>query len=429
MTGYQEVLTDPSYRGQIVVMTQPHIGNYGTAPDARRVAAARGSRASSPASSPASPRASDGEEGLVAYLRRHGVPALEGIDTRALVRRLRERGALRGVLTSERSDVDRLGRRARRLPDHDRPRPGRRGDLRRAPTRSRAAGRGRQERCHLAVYDFGVKTNILRSLAGAGRAPDRAAGRARRPPSAWPWRSTAWCCRTARATPSRSTGIIEHGARARSPPSVPVFGICLGHQLLGLALGGAHLQAQVRPPRRQPAGARPAHRQGGDHQPEPRLRGRPGLAARRLPGDPAQPERRHGRGLRGRGPAGLLGAVPPRGRARARTTPRRSSTASSTSVCPATERSAPDDRRAARSPSSAGPLAWVIAWRFLRGAAQPPARRHGARGAPRHRPRGHRDGHRHGADDRLPRGPAEQAGPRQRRRRSPIPVGGDGGRA
>src|SRR5882757_3664049 len=91
MTGYQEVLTDPSYRGQIVVMTQPHIGNYGTAPElaesgrpwvegflARRFTAI--------------PSGQHREEGLVSYLRRSGVPALEGLDTRALVRRLRDRG-------------------------------------------------------------------------------------------------------------------------------------------------------------------------------------------------------------------------------------------------------------------------------------------------------------------------------------------------
>src|SRR5437870_12000966 len=107
MTGYQEVLTDPSYRGQIVVMTQPHIGNYGTAPElaesghpwvegflARRFTAI--------------PSGQHREEGLIAYLRRYRVPALDGLDTRALVRRLREKGALRGVLTTERSDVDRL---------------------------------------------------------------------------------------------------------------------------------------------------------------------------------------------------------------------------------------------------------------------------------------------------------------------------------
>ena len=103
MTGYQEVLTDPSYRGQIVVMTQPHIGNYGTAgeiaesghPWVEGFVARRFTR---------EPSGLQGE-GILPYLRRYRVPALSGIDTRALVRKLRERGALRGVLTTERSDA------------------------------------------------------------------------------------------------------------------------------------------------------------------------------------------------------------------------------------------------------------------------------------------------------------------------------------
>src|SRR5262245_61576199 len=107
MTGYQEVLTDPSYRGQIVVMTQPHIGNYGTTPEVAEsghpwvegfIARQFTVR----------PSGHEGGESLVSYLRRFAVPALQGLDTRALVRRLRERGALRGVLTTERSDVDSL---------------------------------------------------------------------------------------------------------------------------------------------------------------------------------------------------------------------------------------------------------------------------------------------------------------------------------
>src|SRR5215213_3797008 len=102
MTGYQEVLTDPSYRGQIVVMTQPHIGNYGTTAEVAEslhpwvegfIARQFTTRFSG----------STGDESLVSYLRRYAVPAVQGIETRAVVRRLRDRGALRGVLTTERS--------------------------------------------------------------------------------------------------------------------------------------------------------------------------------------------------------------------------------------------------------------------------------------------------------------------------------------
>src|SRR3954453_11981982 len=107
MTGYQEVLTDPSYRGQIVVMTQPHIGNYGTTPE---VAESERPWVEGFIARQFTVRFSGsvGDESLVSYLRRHGVPALQGLDTRAVVRRLRERGALRGVLTTERSDAEPL---------------------------------------------------------------------------------------------------------------------------------------------------------------------------------------------------------------------------------------------------------------------------------------------------------------------------------
>src|SRR5512144_1423574 len=165
MTGYQEVLTDPSYRGQIVVMTQPHIGNYGIddqvaesgRPWVEGFVARRFTR---------EPSNHTSDEDLHGYLARHGLPALDGIDTRAVVRRLRERGALKGVVTSERSDVAGLlaevadfpSMAGRALVDEVTP-----AAARTLP----AAGRARP-RWRLAVYDFGCKANILRSLTRAG---------------------------------------------------------------------------------------------------------------------------------------------------------------------------------------------------------------------------------------------------------------------
>jgi carbamoyl-phosphate synthase small subunit len=231
MTGYQEVLTDPSYRGQIVVMTQPHIGNYGTTPEVAEsghpwvegfIARQFTLR----------PSGHEGDESLVAYLRRFGVPALQGLDTRALVRRLRERGALRGVLTTERSDLDRL---AAELADF----PTMTGRALvdevtcAAPYEIPAAG---EERRHLAVYDFGVKANILRSLVRRGA---RLTVLPARTPASdvLAMAVDGVVLSNGPGDPEPLTGIIET-VRELLAAQVPVFGICLGHQLLGLALGG-----------------------------------------------------------------------------------------------------------------------------------------------------------------------------------------------
>jgi carbamoyl-phosphate synthase small subunit len=230
MTGYQEILTDPSYRGQIVVMTQPHIGNYGTRSDFEESVhpRAEGFIARRFTVRPSG----QGGESLVSYLRRYGVPAIEGLDTRAVVRRLREKGALRGVLTTERSDVGAL-----------------RAELADFPT---MAGRALvdevtcervyelapvgDERCHLAVYDFGIKANILRSLQERGARL-----------TVLPARTPAAEClalpvdgvvlSNGPGDPEPLTGIID-AVRELVEASRPVLGICLGHQLLGLAMGG-----------------------------------------------------------------------------------------------------------------------------------------------------------------------------------------------
>jgi carbamoyl-phosphate synthase small subunit len=233
MTGYQEILTDPSYRGQIVVMTQPHIGNYGTALDVAESARpwVEGFIAHQFTRRPSGPTS---EEDLVSYLRRHRVPALHGIDSRALVRRLRERGAMRGVLSSERSDV--AGLRAeladfptmagRALVD----------EVTGRQVRELGPAEGVAERCHLAVYDFGVKENILRSLVGRGARL-----------SVLPARTPAADClalgvdgvvlSNGPGDPEPLVEIVE-GVRELLAARAPVFGICLGHQLLGLAVGG-----------------------------------------------------------------------------------------------------------------------------------------------------------------------------------------------
>jgi carbamoyl-phosphate synthase small subunit len=231
MTGYQEVLTDPSYRGQIVVMTQPHIGNYGTTPEVAEslhpwvegfIARQFTTKFSG----------SSGDESLVSYLRRYRVPAVQGLDTRAVVRRLRDRGALRGVLTTERSDVDAL---AAELADFPLMAGRALVDEVTCATAYEIAAVG-EERRHLAVYDFGVKTNILRELAERGArltvVPARTSAR-----EVLDLGVDGVVLSNGPGDPEPLTGIIET-VREVIAAETPVFGICLGHQLLGLALGG-----------------------------------------------------------------------------------------------------------------------------------------------------------------------------------------------
>ena len=233
MTGYQEVLTDPSYRGQIVVMTQPHIGNYGIDPGvaeshrpwvegfvARRFTHEPSNHTSA--------------EGVPGYLSRHGIPALDGIDTRAVVRRLRERGALKGVVTTERSDVASL---VAELADF----PSMAGralveEVTPAAARRIEAATPGGARWRLAVYDFGCKENILRSLALEGAELEVV-------PASTPAAHVLGLdvdgvvLSNGPGDPEPLTGIIGN-VRELLAAGKPMFGICLGHQLLGLALGG-----------------------------------------------------------------------------------------------------------------------------------------------------------------------------------------------
>ena len=237
MTGYQEVLTDPSYRGQIVTMTAPQQGNYGMhAADAEsgriHVAGFAVREASRRASSPRA----DGTlgEGLDAA----GVVGIEGIDTRKLTLRIREAGAMRAGISTV--DLD-----AGSLVDRVRETPGMEGaDMARTVTTpdpfdaSEIVGpaettRGRVLR--IAVVDFGVKRNILRSLATAGIGA-----------TVLPAETPA-----GDVVAGGYDGVLLSngpGDPAATPYGVavardllgqiPLFGICLGHQLLGLALGG-----------------------------------------------------------------------------------------------------------------------------------------------------------------------------------------------
>src|SRR5580693_3889486 len=247
LTGYQEIATDPSYAGQIVVLTNPQIGNYGT------------NHADNEASRPFieglivrefSPISSNwrSEQVTDEYMERYKVPVLAEIDTRALVRHLRTHGVMRGVISTAETNPEKLVAKARSIRKMDGT------DLARvvstktafafddSDTRNQSGDgllsgteQGDKPLLHVVAYDFGIKLNILRMLTREG------------------------CRVTVVPAETRADDVLElkpdgiflsNGPGDPEPVDyavrairkflgrVPVFGICLGHQLTGLALGG-----------------------------------------------------------------------------------------------------------------------------------------------------------------------------------------------
>ena len=306
LSGYQEVITDPSYAGQIITFTYPHIGNYGVtaADDESRRPFCRGVIVRELARRRSNWR-SDGD--LDAFLRRHGVPGIAGIDTRRLTRHLREAGAMPGAFGTA-DEVDAQGGRGPAEPGTDgvdlvaevtTPTPYTVGD---GPLP------GRRLRLRHQGHDPAPPRR--------GSPRSRSCRRPRRPPRCWPGGPTACSCPTAPATRPRCRYAVEAIARA-ARRGVPVFGICLGHQLLG---HGPRRPTPCKLPFGHHGGNHPvqhlADRPGRDHQPEPQLRRRRRLARRPAPRSPTSTSTTACRGPALPRRAGLQRAVPPRGRPR-----------------------------------------------------------------------------------------------------------------
>jgi carbamoyl-phosphate synthase small subunit len=236
LSGYQEVLTDPSYHAQLVAMTYPHVGNYGVNADdveSSRVRVA-GFIVREAVRSYSNQR---GTQDLDTYLRDAGIVGIEGIDTRRLTRHLRTRGAMRGVISTVDLDVERLRAKALASPSMT-------GANLVGLVTTPAAYEARevigapiiQPRFRVVAIDYGIKTNILRLLAGAGCdvrvvPADTSAGDvlAERPHGVFLSNGPGDPAAVAVAT-EQLGGLLGR---------VPVFGICLGHQLLGIALGAS----------------------------------------------------------------------------------------------------------------------------------------------------------------------------------------------
>ncbi len=250
MTGYQEILTDPSYAGQIITFTFPHIGNVGTnRQDIETVKpAARGLVLRAPITNPANWRA---VEHLDPWLKKNKLIGLSGVDTRALTIRIRDQGAPNGAICHApdgKIDVKALAAKARAWPGLD-------GmdlalDVTCAKTYEWTEGRisiqhpasGIQEnknngRYHVVAIDYGAKRNILRCLVSAGCrvtvVPARTTAEeifALKPDGVFLSNGPGDPAATGVYAVPVIKAVLERG--------IPLFGICLGHQMLGLALGG-----------------------------------------------------------------------------------------------------------------------------------------------------------------------------------------------
>ena len=324
ITGYQEVLTDPSYAGQIITFTFPHIGNVGTNVDdlESTTPAARGCIIRDDITDPSNYRST---QHLNAWLKSNNIVGLAGLDTRRLTRLIRDKGAPNGVICHDPSgnfDIAALHEKAKAWPGLNGMDLAKDVTCRQTYTWTQTRwtkehGHGDLEKdgskadFHVVAVDYGAKRNILRCLADAG------------------------CKVTVVPATATSEDILRHkpdGVFLSNGPGdpaatgvyavpvireliatgKPIFGICLGHQLLSLAFGAKTYKLPLGHRRRQPAGQRLGDRQGRDHLTESRFLRRPRDATQECHRDAQVAVRRHHRRHARHRQAGVLGAIPSR---------------------------------------------------------------------------------------------------------------------
>ena len=252
MSGYQEIMTDPSYVGQIMLMTYPHIGNYGAADEDLE---ADGPRVAGLVTRAFVDHYSNenADESFEDWMRRHELVGISGVDTRRLVRHIREGGVLNAVISSADLDDASLVAKAKALPSM--------AGLELASRVTTPAaydfddGEAAGDGPRIAVYDYGVKRNILRSFARRGCA-------VRVFPAATPladvldWSPDGLFLSNGPGDPRAMPDAVDV-AREAGESGLPVFGICLGHQLMALAAGMEVYKMKGRPPGREPARQEP----------------------------------------------------------------------------------------------------------------------------------------------------------------------------
>ncbi len=229
MTGYQEIFTDPSYYGQLMMMTYPHIGNYGTMlrDDEHRKVMVAGVIVRSFSWEYSNPMA---DRSLQEYLEDHKVTGISGVDTRALVRHIREKGVMNAVISSTEMDEKKLVQMAKDWDDME-------GlELASRVTREEAQTVNGNGDLRVAAFDYGIKQNIINSLNSRGCT-------LRIFPAKTPleeikdWNADGYFFSNGPGDPNATAAYALEAVEYAKSTGKPLFGICLGHQLMALSEG------------------------------------------------------------------------------------------------------------------------------------------------------------------------------------------------